>query len=493
MKFIKKLCWLVALVLSISSCQKEFGIDGFPAEGNLVKNAANECNSNTAQGSYAAGTATNVNNFTDVQVNITKIGQYEITTDTVNGYYFNAKGAVGQTGVQTIRLQAMGTPTAAGVDVFDVKFNNSICEINAIVTAAPAPPATFTFNTTGTNCSATPAGLYQAGLATTANNWVDLAVDVTVAGTYNITASSTANNNVSFSGTGTLPVGAGVVRLLASGTPSVQGSFNYTVSFGSSTCNFSIAYGAAAPVAVYSVPTCAAILASGTYTAGTAVTTGNTITIPVLVTTAGTYSISATTTNGTLAFSGSGTLNTPGGAITLNATGVPANAGPTNIALSLGGTTCNVSINVQPAGGGGGTNFLRCKINGAALRDFPFNLSASVFNVLGIGGLIATGEVSGTSLEAIEISCSNYAGPFATGVYVLPLSATNRKVPACIYTNAAGVDFEVDEFSIPAPTPVFTVNITSLTATRVTGTFSGKVGNNTASVLIENGEFSIGL
>jgi hypothetical protein len=494
MKFIKKLCWLVALLISFSSCQKEFGIDGFPAEGSLVKNAANECNSNTAQGSYAAGIATNVNNFADVQVDITKIGQYEITTDTVNGYYFAAKGAVGQTGVQTIRLQATGTPTAASIDVFNVKFNNSICEINAIVTAAPALPATFTFNTTGTNCSATPAGLYQAGLATNANNWVDLAVDVTVAGSYNITASSTANNNISFSGTGTLPIGAGVVRLLASGTPSVQGNFNYTVSLGTSTCNFTIAYGAAAPVAVYSVPSCAAISASGTYTAGTAVTASNTINIPVIVNTTGTYSITATTTNGTLAFSGSGTLTAPAGLITLNATGIPANAGNLVVALQLAGSICSVNINVLPAGGGGGTDFLRAKVNGSTLKNFNFGLDAVV--ILG-ATFLAAGDISSTSLETLQIGVSALTPPLGIGTFpVAILSPTNQNSAQCNYTNATGDDFTVDGTSAPFPgsgTELFKVVITQYTATRVSGTFSGRVGTVANNVLIQDGEFSIGL
>jgi hypothetical protein len=493
MKFIKKLSWLMVLLVAISSCQKEFGIDGFPAEGNLVKNATNECNSNTALGSYAAGIATNANNFADVQVDITKIGQYEITTDTVNGYYFAAKGAVGQTGVQTIRLQAMGTPTAASVDVFDVKFNNSICEINAIVTAAPAPPATFTFNTSGTNCSATPVGLYQAGLATTANNWVDLAVDVTVAGSYNITASSTANNNISFSGIGTLPIGAGVVRLIASGTPAVQGNFNYTVSLGTSTCNFSVAYGASAPVAVYSVPSCAAIAASGTYTAGTAVTASNTINIPVIVNTSGTYSITATTTNGTLAFSGSGTLTAPAGFITLNATGIPANAGNLVVALQLAGSICSVTINVLPAGGGG-TDFLRAKVNGSALKNFNFDLSGVV--ILG-ATFLGAGDVSSTSFETLQIGVSALTPPLGIGTFpVAILSPTNQNSAQCNYTNAAGDDYTVDGTSAPFPgtgAELFKVVITQYTATRVSGTFSGRVGTVADNVLIQDGEFSIGL
>jgi hypothetical protein len=496
MRFIKKLSWIVILLAAISSCQKEFVIDGFPAEGNLVKNAANECNSNTALGSYAAGIATNVNNFADVQVDITKIGQYEISTDTVNGYYFAAKGAVGQTGVQIIRLQAMGTPTAASVDVFDVKFNNSICEINAIVTAAPAPPATFTFNTAGTNCSATPAGLYQAGLATTANNWVDLAVDVTVAGSYNITATSTANNNVSFSGTGTLPIGAGVVRLIASGTPAVQGNFNYTVSLGTSTCNYTIAYGAAAPVAVYSVPSCAAIAASGTYMAGTAVTASNTINIPVIVNTTGTYSITATTTNGTLAFSGSGTLTAPAGFITLNATGIPANAGNLVVALQLAGSICSVTINVLPAGGGGGggTDFLRAKINGSALKNFNFELDGVV--IFG-ATFLAAGDVNSTSSEALQIGVSALTPPLGIGTFpVTILSPTNQNSAQCNYTNASNIQYTVDGTTAPFPgtaAELFKVVITEYTATRISGTFSGRVGTVLENVLVQDGEFSIGL
>ncbi len=50
----------------------------------------------------------------NIQVNVTSVGQYSITTNTVNGIYFSANGTFRSTGLQTIELRSSGTPINYG-------------------------------------------------------------------------------------------------------------------------------------------------------------------------------------------------------------------------------------------------------------------------------------------------------------------------------------------------------------------------------------------
>jgi gliding motility-associated-like protein len=50
----------------------------------------------------------------NIQVNITSVGQYSITTNTVNGIYFSANGTFRSTGLQTVELRSSGAPINYG-------------------------------------------------------------------------------------------------------------------------------------------------------------------------------------------------------------------------------------------------------------------------------------------------------------------------------------------------------------------------------------------
>jgi hypothetical protein len=491
-KFLSKY-FLFALLLTATlfSCQKEFTIDAQPATGNVVKDSLGDCIPSVVSGSYVSSIATNASNYVDVNINFTQKGQYTIKTDTLNGFYFEAVGGIEETGVKSVRLQAKGTPIVAGINVFTVRFDSSFCEINVIVTGT-STAAEFTFLSTGTNCSATPNGLYQVGLAAGASNWVDLAVSTTVAGNYNITATSTANNGVSFSGTGSLAAGVGNVRLFATGTPLVQGNFNYAVAQAASSCNFDISYGAAAPNATYTV-VCAAITAQGTYVAGTPTTSSNSIQIPVLVNTAGNYNITATTTNGTLAFAGSGQFNATGlNTIPLLASGTPATAGTTNVTLQLAGTTCNVSVTVLPAGTTIENDTLECTI-GSAFKNFSVGASADYGPNIGSPGesFSISGATSGVEIITMDAGTSFTTSTAGVGLYSVQPNLTNGRYASATFLNSSFTTFEADPLSPPYPTPLFQINISSISGNRVRGTFTGKIGTATSNVTVTNGKFNL--
>ncbi len=98
----------------------------------------------------------------------------------------------------------------------------------------------------------TVAGTYTQSVALTPSNTAQIQVNVTTAGTYNI--STSAVNGVSFSKTGSFTTtGVQNVTLTGAGTPVNSGSFTYTVSYGASTCTFTVNFnsGTTPPVTDY--------------------------------------------------------------------------------------------------------------------------------------------------------------------------------------------------------------------------------------------------
>jgi hypothetical protein len=92
---------------------------------------------------------------------------------------------------------------------------------------------------------------------------------------------------------------------------------------------------------------CTGAVISGDYTVGTAVTSANKVSLSVIVTTAGTYSLTTITSNG-ISFSGSGNFTASGAqTITLTATGTPTNTGTFTYVPGTSG--CSFSINVVGA------------------------------------------------------------------------------------------------------------------------------------------------
>ncbi|RYY49128.1 MAG: hypothetical protein EOO06_08065 [Chitinophagaceae bacterium] len=243
MKLIKTLALILMFGVFGSSCEKEYSEENGggtgAAAGTLKASGTGECLPSSVRGIYIAGTALNATNYINVDVNITAIGAYTISTNVVNGYSFAASGIATSTGVQTIKLvaNAGGNPTAAGANTFTVKFGTSQCNIVVDV----FPTGTGNAVISAIDCTgSTPAGTYTQGVATSASNTVQVDVTATTAGIYNITTNT--QNGVSFSGTGMLINGSQMVTLTATGTPTNAGAFTYTVGSGATSCTFSVTY-----------------------------------------------------------------------------------------------------------------------------------------------------------------------------------------------------------------------------------------------------------
>ena len=221
---------------------------------------------------------------------------------------------------------------------FTSRYNNGTTTGNAVGTlGATAGSCTPTSNT----------GIFMQGVALDSSNKVTVTVNITQPGVYNISTNTV--NGVSFSKSGTFTTtGTQTVTLAGSGTPTSSGAQTYTVTFGTSTCTFTITYQAAAPPSVGTLGggpgACTPATVAGTYAQGVAMNSGNTVTIQATVTTAGSYTISTNTLNG-ISFSKSGVFTTTGPqTVVLQATGTPTAAGTQTFTVTYGTSTCTFPI-----------------------------------------------------------------------------------------------------------------------------------------------------
>ena len=98
------------------------------------------CTGAVPAGTYVAGTPLTAANTITLNVNVTTIGTWSVTTaPAVNGIIFSGNGSFTNTGAQTIVLTAAGTPTAAGTFTFTVTGGTATCTFQLTVTAVAIP------------------------------------------------------------------------------------------------------------------------------------------------------------------------------------------------------------------------------------------------------------------------------------------------------------------------------------------------------------------
>ena len=385
-------------------------------------------------------------------------------------------------GLQPIQLNAAGTPIVAGT--FNFLPGSKPCSFSITVTGSGGGGGTgtavYSFNGTPNACAA-PAinGTYTAGTALNATtNTVVLKANVTTAGTYTIT---TTANGMTFTASGTFAAtGANQnVTFVGSGTPVAAGSTNFIPGPTGGACTFAVTVGGTTgPNAIFSFNgapgNCLTPVINGTYTAGTALTSANTVVLKANVTTAGAYNIIITANGITFTASGSFAAVGPNQNVTFNATGTPTVPGSTN--FMPGGTTngCTCTITVAPANTGS-TDFLKATINGVAMA-FNNGLTAdNSSSSTGPSGLGMEGALSsGTGNDSLIVIFANQTGPIATGAYLNPTPLSQTKFIFVVYVDNTGVEYFAS-FIIPNN---FLGNITTYTTTTSTGTFSGVLYNN---------------
>jgi len=225
-------------ILLFFSCQREYSFEnGQRAKGSLQSDITDNCLPKTITGNYIQGISLTDSNFITVAVNVKQAGLYKISTDTVNGYYFNASGSFAATGIIEVQLNGKGKPSAIGTDNFKVSFDTSTC-ILQISTLSQNPTAAYTLHGSPNTCmNFAMHGVLAKNIPATGSNYVTVELNVASPGSYSLKTNTV--NGYYFSGTGKLnSTGIQTVSLKATGTPLQSGNDLFTVNAATTNCSF---------------------------------------------------------------------------------------------------------------------------------------------------------------------------------------------------------------------------------------------------------------
>jgi len=265
----KRLAFFITSLLLLScsiffiTCKKEYSYEGSgspslsppppPPPGPVAKasftlvGAPNNCQNFLPHGVYAPGKPLESSHSVDIFVNVTAIGNYTLTTDTLDGIWFSASGTFTGTGNQTITLAGNGTPEFARNLLFTVLGVGSTCTFK-ITVANAGTLAVYVLDSGFGNpnpCFYTVSGTYSANSPLSSSNTVS--VRVYVVHPDNFTISTNIVNGMIFSYTGRFTtIAAQDVILYGSGTPVNRGTYTFTSEIvgphpiGGEACAFSI-------------------------------------------------------------------------------------------------------------------------------------------------------------------------------------------------------------------------------------------------------------
>jgi len=136
----------IPISIGSSSCSFQLTVVGASPAVYTLNGAPGNCTGATVQGIYVESTQLNTSNTATVQVNVTTIGSYSITTTAVNGITFTGSGSFSSTGLQSVVLIANGTPTASGSFTIPVTVGSSTCSFTLTVSTIDYFPRTTNSN-----------------------------------------------------------------------------------------------------------------------------------------------------------------------------------------------------------------------------------------------------------------------------------------------------------------------------------------------------------
>jgi hypothetical protein len=105
-----------------------------PATYTLHTSDNGACSNALVQGSYVSGTDLDDSHTITLEVEVSSPGQWEITTNTVDGIFFSSAGVFTAKGLQTVTLSGTGTPGETGFVIVPVSVGNSSCGVAVSVT-----------------------------------------------------------------------------------------------------------------------------------------------------------------------------------------------------------------------------------------------------------------------------------------------------------------------------------------------------------------------
>jgi len=431
------------------------------------------CTTPTINGVYVKNGPLNASNTVVLNVNVTVAGTYNVTTTVQNGMVFSGTGTLA-TGAQTITLTGTGTPTTAGNTTIPVTAGSSNCSFTIVV----VDPITGTLGGNPGSCTpSTVNGTYIQGTALGAGNTVQVQITTSAVGPYVVSTNTVAG--ISFAGTGTSNGATQTITLNGTGTPTASGTQTFTVTFGTSTCTFDVIIQGPA---VYTID-CPNVVVNGTYQVGIGLNGTHTIDIPVTVTSAGPYNISASI-NG-MTFSGSGTLPLGPGLITLTGSGTPTASGPFN--LSVGTPACLIPITVAPA----------------PTIDWKFNIGATLYqgstfataydNTSAPPAIFASYEGDNVAGDNLVFDLFDLTGGMNAAETYKSFLAAPGNLSDFYFTDGGGTIDLVADLTTSGALITFTVTSHNTVTRVITGTFTGTAFDNISSAnkTITNGQFTL--
>ena len=355
--------------------------------------------------------------------------------------------------------------------------------------------AIYTFVGSPNACTAaTQSGIYNMGVATTNSNTINIQVNVITAGTYAITTSVV--NGVQFSGTGNLTVGIGqTITLVANGgIPAILGTFIYPITNGTSNCSFNVLYGTTTAPATFTI-NCANAQPTGIYQQGMPCTVANIITLPVTVTTGGSYNI--TISNNGVTFSAAGILSAAPAtqAIILRAVinNVPSASGTFAYTINaFGSAACAVNI-MYAAGFTSATDSIVGMVD-SVYTTFNTTDTARLDNasIPGYAGIHIKGT-NGTINESFAMNIARQGNSLAAGTYTINNYPASQN--STFYSSSTGNFSAASNLIIGTIQNYgFNIIVTEITGTKITGTFFGRLNANGVGPVyktVTDGKFSI--
>lgn len=190
--------------------------------------APGNCSGAIIDGSYFPGAKMDEFNTIEIAVNVTSVGAFTLSTDTLDGISFSASGSFTSIGNQTVKLKGAGTPDFARKITFTPAVAGSSCTCN-IVVVNREPLATYVLESGSGSpnpCIYTLSGTYNVNKPLSISNAVSITVFVTVLGNFTIATQSVNGITFAYSGTFT-NLGAQKVTLQGEGIPTIPGSFSF--------------------------------------------------------------------------------------------------------------------------------------------------------------------------------------------------------------------------------------------------------------------------
>jgi hypothetical protein len=354
---IRSLLVCIILFSLFITCQKEYSYEKDLSQG--TASFSINCANSRIVGNFYVAKALDSSNKLQLELDVSSVGTYNLTTNEINGFRFSDTGRFTRTGVQTITLKGNGQPIAIGSFTFTITRNGNTCSFIVNVQNAPINNAVFTLAGAPNSCDTpTVSGLYVINTVLGSSNTVQLKVNVLSIGAYRFQTDTV--NGIYFSTSGNFAnTGIQFVTLNGTGTPLLPQNAVFTPQIAGPRCSFVVPNVLPGPYAEYVLESMATIQNTclysfaGNYIVNTQLTNSNTVTIQIFVVRLGSYAVATNPVNG-MQFSASGTFTSTGSqTLVLTGTGTPRNTGtflfkPEIVGPSpLGGAFCTFEIQVR--------------------------------------------------------------------------------------------------------------------------------------------------